>query len=210
MFVYGLHPPGDVGVICVPGSLRVLLLLPPSRHRFMCIANWDNWPRPAGVQSPRVGPGDGGPGLLSWLRQNPSVQLRVAGLRTRRLECNWERWPQWGKEARKARPAFCVHLQSHPKTLQFMHHSGFKEPGSTVLYVITIVFDHHCCHNLRLNNCTRGDCKRTNNLHECKIEKMKGGRRVKHSWTSENSNTLSKVFKSCFSKAREAKDNCVM
>lgn len=39
---------------------------------------------------------------------------------------------------KKARPAFCVHLQSHPMTLQFRHHSGFKEPGSTILYIIII------------------------------------------------------------------------
>lgn len=69
----GLHPSGDAGVICVLGSVRVLLLLPPSCHRLMCTANWDDWPGTAGVQPPRVGPGDGGACLLSRLRKNPSV-----------------------------------------------------------------------------------------------------------------------------------------
>ncbi|KAE8292141.1 Synaptic vesicle 2-related protein [Larimichthys crocea] len=82
---------GDVGVICVPRSLRVLLLLPPSCRRLLCTANRDNRPGPAGVQPPRVGTGDGGPGLFSWLRENPSVQLRLAGLRTHPLEYNRER-----------------------------------------------------------------------------------------------------------------------
>lgn len=86
-----LYPAGDVGVICVPRSLRVLLLLPPSCHRLLCTANRDNRPGPAGVQPPRVGTGDGGPGLFSRLRENPSVQLRLAGLRTRLLEYNRER-----------------------------------------------------------------------------------------------------------------------
>lgn len=39
LFVTGLHLAGDVGVICVPGSLRVLLLLPPRRRRLLCAAN---------------------------------------------------------------------------------------------------------------------------------------------------------------------------
>lgn len=39
MFSPGFHPAGDVGVIYLPGSFRVLLLLPPRRHRLLCTAN---------------------------------------------------------------------------------------------------------------------------------------------------------------------------
>lgn len=152
LFVPGLHPAGDVGVIRVPGSLRVLLLLPPCCHRLLCTANRDNWPWPAGVQPPGVGPGDGGSGLLPKPRGHPSVQPRLPGLRTHQLEYNPREVTAVGKRGkerqRKARPAFCVHLRSHPMTFRFRHHSGFREPGSTnIIYYHYIVFNHHCCHN---------------------------------------------------------------
>ena len=143
--IFVLHPAGDVGVVCVPRSVGLLLLLPSSRHRLLRTPDWDNRPRPAGVQSPRVGPGDGGPGLHPRLREDPSVQLRLPGLRTHWLESNQERRPRRGKEERRdkkkkeAGGAFCVHPMSHPKTLQFSHHSGFREPGSTVLSTIIII-----------------------------------------------------------------------
>lgn len=35
---FACGPSGDAGVICVPGSVCVLLLLPPSCHRLMCAA----------------------------------------------------------------------------------------------------------------------------------------------------------------------------
>lgn len=37
-------------------------------------------------------------------------------------------------EAEKAQAAFRVHLQSHPMIPQFRHHSGFREPGSTIFF----------------------------------------------------------------------------
>ena len=39
-----------------------------------------------------------------------------------------------------------------------------------------------------------------------KIEKINGGRHVKHSWTSQNLTTSSKVFECCLSNDREAKE----
>lgn len=81
-----VYPAGDAGVLCIPGSLCVLLLLPPSCHRLLRIANWNNRPGTAGVQPSGMGPGDDGPGLLPKLRENPSLKLRLPGLKTCRLE----------------------------------------------------------------------------------------------------------------------------
>lgn len=74
---------GDAGVVRLPGPLSVLLLLPAGRLRFLCAAHWDHRPGATGIQPAGrgVGPGDGGPSRPSRLGENPSVQLRLAGLR---------------------------------------------------------------------------------------------------------------------------------
>lgn len=74
---------GDAGVVRLPGPLSVLLLLPAGRLRFLRAAHWDHRPGATGIQPAGrgVGPGDGGPGRPSRVRENPSVQLRLTGLR---------------------------------------------------------------------------------------------------------------------------------
>lgn len=72
--------PGDAGIVGVPGSVCVLLLLPVRCRRLLRAAHRDHRTGPAGVQPAPVGPGDGGPRLVPQLRQDPPFLLGVAGL----------------------------------------------------------------------------------------------------------------------------------
>lgn len=82
MWSYTCRPclKGDAGVVGVPGSVCVLLLLPLRCHRLLRAAHRDDGSGPAGVQPARVGPGNGGPRLVPWFSEDPSFLLGVTRL----------------------------------------------------------------------------------------------------------------------------------
>lgn len=151
MFVPALHPTGDVGVICVPGSLSVLLLLPPSCRRLLCTANWDNRPGPAGSQPPWVGPGDGGSCLLPKLRENPSVQLQLPGLRARIGWSTTKRGVHGAEkkqgEAKKKLDQLSVSISIPILRLVRLGKWLQRARQHNITYYYYIVFGHHCSHN---------------------------------------------------------------
>lgn len=126
---------GDAGVICVPGSVRVLLLLPLRCHRLLRAAHRDDGPGPAGVQPARVGPGNGGPCLVPRFSEDPSFLLGLTGLTSAGIQMTaGQNEGEKKKKARTARLASRAHLQSNPKSLCTSVAS--KEPDSTVYVVL--------------------------------------------------------------------------
>lgn len=68
-------PQGDAGIICVPDSVGVLLLLFAGCCRFLCPAHRDHRTGPPGVQSQRVGSGDDGTGPRPQSGRDSTFQL---------------------------------------------------------------------------------------------------------------------------------------
>lgn len=134
---------GDAGIVCVPGSVCVLLLLPLRCHRLLRTAHRDDRPGPAGVQPARVGPGNGGPRLVPRFSEEPSFLLGVTGLTLAGISMTADH--NEGKKARTARLASCAHLQSYPKSLCTTVAS--REPVGTVLCIIAVVICYHRCHH---------------------------------------------------------------